>query len=90
MDDYIFDFSLLDRMELRSQNIAFEEISSVFNSKTSKIHPQIDFEYLIGYSGHKKFLHIAYRVHENPKFDIEILQAELPNEEDVKEYWCKG
>ncbi len=90
MEDFIFDYSSLNRIALRKENVSLDEISSVFLSDNSIIHPQKGFDYMIGFSNRKKFIHIAYRVAKNHKFDIEILQAELPNEEDVKEYWCKG
>ena len=89
MNDFLFDLSLLDGLELKRLNITLQEIKDVFNAATSKAHPQIGFVYLIGFTSKRKFIHIAYRVAKNIKFDLELLQVDLPYEEDVKNYWCK-
>ena len=46
------------------------------------------FSYAIGYVKQTKFIKAAYNVSKNANFDIELLLAEIPNEEDNKRYWC--
>ena len=90
MEDFILDFAGIDRLELRELNITENEVISVFVNKTSFADYTREFDYLIGFSNRRKFVQIAYQVHKNPKFDIEILQVDLPYENDIKEYWCKN
>ncbi|MBY0433666.1 MAG: hypothetical protein K2U26_06115, partial [Cyclobacteriaceae bacterium] len=81
--EFALDFSLIDLSALRSQHIRLSEVSSVLKSPTSVLHPQKGFDYLIGFSDQKKFIHIAFRVSGSPKFDLQILQVELPYENDI-------
>jgi hypothetical protein len=87
---YNIDYSLIDRLELKKINVTFEEIQSVFFSPNSHLKPYTGFDYLIGYSNRRKFIHVAYKVSPDPNYELQALQIDLPYEEDIKDHWCKG
>lgn len=88
MMDFRLDFSKIDLLELRTMNISADELNSIFTNENSVVKEYTNFTLLLGFSNKRKFIKVAFQISKNSKFDIEILQVDLPYEEDVKEYWC--
>ena len=89
MEDFNIDFSAIDRLQMKKSNILLDEIRSVFanlNSEYDFSNP--DFDYIIGFSNRRKFIHMAYFVSKNINFEIELLQIDLPYEKDIQKFWC--
>jgi hypothetical protein len=84
-----FDISTTDRLEMKRQNIDVSEIESIFKSKHSYHEPFDGFEYFIGFSNKRKFIHFAFCVHKELAFDYQILQIDLPYEHDIRKYYCQ-
>jgi hypothetical protein len=59
---YNIDYSLVDRLEHKKINVTLEEVQSIFSNPTSVLKPHIGFDYMIGYSNRRKFIHIAYKI----------------------------
>ncbi len=89
MNSFNIDFRSVNLLELRNRGILVKEIRKIFETENSKYHRFTDFLYVIGYLDKVKFLHIAYVISKSITFDIEVLQVGIPNEEDIKKYWCK-
>ncbi len=77
---------------MRRKGITRKGIESVFDYDNHGARHFVyeDFMYVIAYSKDRKIIHVAYRRSKSIKFDIELLQVELPDEEDIKKYWCQG
>jgi len=86
--DYLYDFSQIDLVELKQFFINRSEVISVFNNPFSKLEPFRGFLYLIGFSERKKIIQIAFNISKNINFEIELLQIDLPDEKDIKKYYC--
>lgn len=88
MEKFNIDFRRINLIELKNAGILTQEIDELFTTGNSEILEFRTFSYAIGYVRQTKFVHVAYDVSKSDKFDIEILQAGIPNEEDIKRYWC--
>lgn len=86
--DFRLDFSKIDLLELRAINISTNEAKSIFLNENSVVKEYKNFTLLLGFSNKRKFIRVAFQISKNSNFDIEVLQIDLPYEEDVKEYWC--
>ena len=86
--DFRLDFSKIDLLELRTINISMNEVKSIFLNENSVVKEYTNFTFLLGFSNKRKFIRVAFQISKNSNFDIEVLQIDLPYEEDVKEYWC--
>ena len=89
MERFRIDFRRINLLELKNMEILTPDIEELFVTQNSEILVFRDFSYAIGYVKQSKFIHAAYEVSENDNFDIELLQAGIPNEEDIRRYWCK-
>ncbi|MEQ9302199.1 MAG: hypothetical protein RIF33_26700 [Cyclobacteriaceae bacterium] len=91
MDEFLLDFVGIDRLKMKDLGIAPSQVANVLLLGNTCVHEFKNPEhmYAIGYFDGIKFLHIAYRISKKIKFDLEILQVGIPNEEDIKRYWCK-
>lgn len=89
MNSFNIDFRYVNLLALKNRGILVKEIRKTFETENSTYHRFPDFLYVIGYIDNVKFLHIAYRISKSINFDIEVLQVGIPNEEDIKKYWCK-
>ena len=88
--EFRIDFSEIDFIALKSSGIKLSEVHSILNNQNSYFEPNDGYNLVIGFSSHKKFIKMAYRVSRNVNFEIEALQIGLPNEEDIGENWCRG
>lgn len=88
MEKFKIDFRKIDLLGLKSLGILTQDIDSLFITENSEFHEFKNFSYIIGYVNQRMFIKAAYNVSINPNFDIEIIQAAIPNEEDIKRYWC--
>jgi hypothetical protein len=86
--DFRLDFAKIDLLELRTINISTNEVKSIFLNENSIVKEYTNFTFLLGFSSERKFIRVAFQISKNSNFDIEVLQIDLPYEEDVKEYWC--
>ncbi len=86
--DFRLDFAKIDLLELRTINISTNEVKSIFLNENSVVKEYTNFTFLLGFSNKRKFIRVAFQISKNSNFDIEVLQIDLPYEEDVKEYWC--
>ncbi|MFM7429405.1 MAG: hypothetical protein ACKO1F_05845 [Flammeovirgaceae bacterium] len=87
--DFKIDFSFIDRLELKKLNITLDEIQGIFANTKSQLKPFSNFDYIVGFSNRRKFIHIAYKISSDPNYELQALQIDLPYEEDIKSYWCK-
>ncbi len=90
MEKLKIDFRNLSLLELKAAGILPRDLDDLFIIENSEIHSFGDFLYAIGYIKQTRFIYAAYNVSKNVNFDIELLQAGIPNEEDIKRYWCRG
>ena len=88
--EFRIDFSGIDFIALRALGIKLDEVYNILNSETSYFEPKDDYALVMGFSSHKKFVKMAFRISRNANFEIEALQIGLPNEEDIRENWCRG
>jgi hypothetical protein len=88
MEDFIFDYSDFDFLEMKRLNITMMEIQSVFQNPSSFLGRMDEFQYFISFSSQKKFIQIAFEVSKNSNFDVKLLQIDLPYEKDIKINWC--
>lgn len=88
MEDFVFDYSDFDFLEMKQLNIAMVEIQSVFQNPSSYFDKMDEFQYLIGFSVQRKFIQIAFEVSKNCNFDLKLLQVNLPHEKDIKINLC--
>ena len=87
--DFRIDFSEIDLVGFRQWHISVREIESVVVDPNSFHGTLSSASFILGFSDKRKFIKVAYRVAKSSNFDIEILQVELPNENDIQDYWCK-
>ena len=87
--DFNIDFSSILWIEVRKLGISMEEIHSIFQNPSSSIASFHGEEFIVGFSSKRKFILAAYQIAKNTNFDIEVLQIDLPYEEDIKKYWCR-
>lgn len=90
MERFRIDFRRVNLLELKSLGIFTPNIEELFVTQNAEILVFRDFSYAIGYVKQSMFIHAVYEVSKNDNFDIELLQAAIPNEEDIRRYWCKG
>ena len=88
MENFKIDFRKINLLELKNIGILTQDIDALFVTENLEIHEFKKFSYAIGYVKQTKFIKAAYNVSKNANFDIELLLAEIPNEEDIKRYWC--
>jgi len=88
VDGFKFDVSKINLLELKELDIRLTEIESVFKNQYSAYKRFDGFEYLIGFSSRRKFIHLAFREHPSLEYDYELLQIDLPYEEDIRKYYC--
>lgn len=87
--NFRLDFSRLDRLELKALGILPQDLSTLFITENTEFHERSEFSYAIGYINQTRFIHAAYLVSKSDNFDLELLQVGVPDEEDIKAYWCK-
>ena len=83
------DYSEIDLVALRQINIHSKEIQDVLDNPNSIFKDWGSAVFVVGFSFKRKFIRFVYQVAKNPNFDIEILQVDLPYEDDIQSYWCK-
>lgn len=81
------DFRKINLLELKVFGILTQHVDDLFVTENSEIHRFGNFSYIIRYVQQTRFIYAAYNVSKNVNFDIELLQAGVPNEEDIKRYW---
>jgi hypothetical protein len=86
--EFNIDFSLIDRLALREMNISMDEAQSVFSNQNSFHKEYENFIFLLGFSNKRKFIKIAYQIAKNVNFEVEVLEIDLPYEEDIAKFWC--
>lgn len=70
--------------------ITRKEATSVINNNLNvKLYPGWKKTFLIGYSESKRIIIIAFD-YKTKKGDIRILNSKLPDENYIKEFYCKG
>jgi hypothetical protein len=82
------DFSDIPWVEIKKLGISLDEVFSVFENPSSSIASSLAGEFIVGFSNKRKFVVITYKIAKNANFDIEVIQIELPYEEDIKKFWC--
>jgi hypothetical protein len=75
-------------LKLTKISVSPDEILSVFESERSQAVSLTNYDLMVGLSNKGKFVVIAYQVAKNPTFDVEVLQIDLPYEEDIEQIWC--
>lgn len=88
MKHFKIDFGNLNLLELKALGILPQDIQNLLTTDNTAFHNADGFSYAIGYM-QGMFIHFAYSISKNVNFDIELLQAGIPNEEDIKRYWCQ-
>lgn len=86
--DLNIDFSNIYWFEIRKLGITMEEVIEVVHSSKSALGFIANEEFLIGFSSRRKFIVVSFCVSKNVNFDIEILDIDLPYEEDIAKIWC--
>ncbi len=86
--DFEIDFSDVPWVEIRKLGISIDEVYSVFKNPNSSVASSTTGEFIVGFSNKRKFVVITYKIAKNANFDIEVIQIELPYEEDIKKFWC--
>jgi hypothetical protein len=86
--EFNIDFSQIDRLVLRELNISRDEIYSVFSNQNSFHNEYPDFIFLLGFRSKRKFIKIAYQISKKANFEVEVLEIDLPYEEDIAKLWC--
>lgn len=86
---YRYDYSKIDRLDFKKVCISESEVNSIFESLKSNNKNFTGFDYIIGFSYKNKFIHIIYNISKNANFEIELLQIDLPHEEDIRKYFYK-
>lgn len=88
MKDYKLDLRMIDLVELKKLGIKQNEIYEVLTTSNTIFIEYNDFSYAISYLERNKFLHIAFLISNDRRFDFIILQVDIPNESDIKKIWC--
>jgi hypothetical protein len=86
--DFDIDFSLIQWIEIRKLGISMEEVYDVFKNPNSSITSLLDESFAVGFTSKRKFIVVSYRIAKNVNFNIEVIEIELPYEEDIKRSWC--
>jgi len=82
------DFSNIHWFEIRKMGITMEEVIDVIQSSKSSVGFIVNSEFLVGFTSKRKFIVVAYCISKNVNFDIEILDIDLPHEEDIAKIRC--
>ena len=93
MNKFHLDFSKIDLVALKKLGITRGGIENVFafENDNSNHFGYANFIYVIAFTSDRNIIHIAYRISKSVTFDIELLQVDLPEDEnDIKKYWCRG
>ncbi len=86
--DFDIDFSQIQWIEVRKLGISIREIHDIFKNPSSVFSTVQGEPIIVGFSSKRKFIVATYQIAKNINFDIEVLQIDLPYEEDIKNYWC--
>ena len=86
--DFDIDFSSILWVEVRRLGISIDEVHSVFKNPSSSFTTLHGEEFVVGFTNKRKFIVVSYRIAKNANFDIEVIEIELPHEEDIKRSWC--
>ncbi|MBC8110771.1 MAG: hypothetical protein H7Y04_06905 [Verrucomicrobia bacterium] len=72
------------------EDITPQEVRSIFENPKSRYLFTKDIFFIIGYSHHKRIIQVAFRVAESIYFDLDILQIEIPDEEEIEQFYCQS
>lgn len=90
MENLKIDFRSLDLLSLKAIGILPQDLGDLFIAENSRFHRFKESLYVIGYINQIKFIYTVFKVSESVNFDVELLRSGIPNEEDIKRYWCRG
>jgi hypothetical protein len=86
--DFDIDFSQILWIEIRKLGISMDEVLSIFKNPRSMVASHGSEYFVVGFSNKRKFIVATYQIAKNVNFDIEVVQIELPYEEDIEKCWC--
>jgi hypothetical protein len=86
--DFDIDFSQILWVEIRKLGISIDEVLSIFKNPSSTVASHGSEYFVVGFSNKRKFIVVTYQIAKNVNFDVEVVQIELPYEEDIEKLWC--
>jgi hypothetical protein len=86
--DFNIDFSNIPWIDVRKLGISIVEIYDIFKNPRSTFSIVQGENIIVGFSTKRKFIVATYEIAKNINFDVEVLQIDLPYEEDIEKYWC--
>jgi hypothetical protein len=86
--DFDIDFSEIQWIEVRKLGISMDEVYSVFKNPSSSFVFLPGLDFIVGFTSKRKIIVVTYQIAKNVNFDIEVIEIELPYEEDIKRFWC--
>ncbi|GEM_PF-3025032 len=93
MPKFQIDYRKIDLIaQKRLNGIVMADIIELFSSDRSILVGSSDMKEVlnIGYVNGRKFIYAIFIFSKNHTFDVELLDVGIPNEKQIRAYWCKG